>query len=88
LQAFPLGAVSGIDARVLSPRLLANGTPLKFRKTEAKLEIEIPLRSRLRCQRDRVEPLLIKDRAAIRPIYGRLGIVRLANIAVAASAEN
>ena len=38
----PLCAVSGIDARVLSARLLANGTPLKFRQTEAKLEIEIP----------------------------------------------
>ena len=38
----PLCAVSGIDARVLSARLLANGTPLKFRQTEARLEIEIP----------------------------------------------
>lgn len=38
----PLCAVSGIDARVLSARLLASGTPLKFRQTEAKLEIEIP----------------------------------------------
>jgi alpha-L-fucosidase len=35
-------AVSGIDARVLSARLLANGSPLKFRQTEAKLEIEMP----------------------------------------------
>jgi alpha-L-fucosidase len=38
----PLCAVSGVDARVLSARLLANGLPLKFRQTEAKLEIEIP----------------------------------------------
>jgi alpha-L-fucosidase len=38
----PLCAVSGIDARVLSARLLANGTPLKFHQTEAKLEIELP----------------------------------------------
>lgn len=38
----PLCAVSGIDARVVSARILANGTPLKFRQTEAKLEIEIP----------------------------------------------
>jgi alpha-L-fucosidase len=38
----PLLAVSGIDARVLSARLLSNGTPLKFRQTEAKIEIEIP----------------------------------------------
>ena len=38
----PLCAVSGVDARVLSARLLANGMPLKFRQTEAKLEIEIP----------------------------------------------
>jgi len=38
----PLCAISGIDARVLSARLLASGTPLKFRQTEAKLEIEIP----------------------------------------------
>ncbi len=38
----PLCAVSGIDQRVLSARLLANGMSLKFRQTEAKLEIEIP----------------------------------------------
>jgi alpha-L-fucosidase len=38
----PLCTISGIDARVLSARLLANGTPLKFRQTEAKLEIDIP----------------------------------------------
>jgi alpha-L-fucosidase len=38
----PLCAVSRIDARVLSARLLANGSPLMFRQTEAKLEIELP----------------------------------------------
>jgi alpha-L-fucosidase len=38
----PTSTVSGIDARVLSARLLANGTPLKYRQTEAKLEIELP----------------------------------------------
>jgi alpha-L-fucosidase len=38
----PLCTVPGIDGRVLSARLLANGTPLKFRQTEAKIEIEIP----------------------------------------------
>jgi alpha-L-fucosidase len=38
----PVCALSGVDARVLSARLLANGTPLKFRQTEAKVEIEIP----------------------------------------------
>jgi alpha-L-fucosidase len=38
----PVCTISGIDARVLSARLLANGTPLKFRQTEARLEIEIP----------------------------------------------
>ena len=38
----PVCTVSGIDARVLSARLLANGAPLKFRQTEGKLEIEIP----------------------------------------------
>ena len=38
----PVFTVSGIDARVLSARLLANGTPLKFRQSEARLEIEIP----------------------------------------------
>jgi alpha-L-fucosidase len=38
----PICSIPGIDARVLSARLLANGTPLKFRQTEAKLEIEIP----------------------------------------------
>jgi len=38
----PHCTVSGIDARVSSARLLANGAPLKFRQTEARLEIEIP----------------------------------------------
>ncbi len=38
----PLLAVSGIDARVLSARILANGAPLNFRQTDTKLEIEIP----------------------------------------------
>ncbi len=38
----PLCVVPGIDARVVSARLLANGTLLKFRQSEAKLEIEIP----------------------------------------------
>ena len=38
----PLCALPGINERVLSARLLANGTPLKFRQTEAKVEIEIP----------------------------------------------
>jgi hypothetical protein len=38
----PVCTVSGIDARVLSARLLANGTSLKFRQTDARLEIEIP----------------------------------------------
>jgi alpha-L-fucosidase len=38
----PLCVVPGIDARVVSARLLANGTLLEFRQSEAKLEIEIP----------------------------------------------
>ncbi len=38
----PLCTVPGIDARVLSARLLANGKPLTFRQTEGKLEIDIP----------------------------------------------
>lgn len=38
----PSCTVSGIDARILSARLLANGMPLKFRQTEGRLEIEIP----------------------------------------------
>jgi alpha-L-fucosidase len=38
----PLCTVPGIDARVLSARLLATGKPLTFRQTERKLEIDIP----------------------------------------------
>ena len=38
----PVCTLTGINGRVLSARLLANGAPLKFRQTEAKLEIEIP----------------------------------------------
>jgi alpha-L-fucosidase len=34
--------IAGIEARVLSARLLANGKPLTFRQTEGKLEIDIP----------------------------------------------
>ena len=34
--------ISGIDARVLSARLLANGKPLVFRQTEGKLQIDLP----------------------------------------------
>jgi alpha-L-fucosidase len=35
-------SIPGIDARVLSARLLANGRPLTFRQTEGKLEIDLP----------------------------------------------
>ncbi len=35
-------SVPGIDARVLSARLLADGRPLTFRQTEGKLEIDLP----------------------------------------------
>jgi alpha-L-fucosidase len=38
----PTCTLAGIDARVLSARLLATGAPLKFRQNENKLEIEIP----------------------------------------------
>jgi alpha-L-fucosidase len=38
----PVCTLAGINARVLSARLLANGAPLKFRQNEGKLEIEIP----------------------------------------------
>jgi len=38
----PLCTLRGIDARVLSARLLANGAPLTFRQTERKLDIDIP----------------------------------------------
>jgi len=34
--------LAGIDGRVLSARLLANGTPLRFRQAEGKLEINLP----------------------------------------------
>jgi alpha-L-fucosidase len=34
--------LAGIDGRVLSARLLANGAPLKFRQAEGKLEIDLP----------------------------------------------
>jgi len=34
--------ISGIDARVMSARLLANGKPLTFRQTEGKLTIDVP----------------------------------------------
>jgi alpha-L-fucosidase len=34
--------ITGIEARVLSARLLANGKPLTFRQTEGKLTIDIP----------------------------------------------
>jgi len=38
----PVCALKGVDARVLSARLLANGMPLKFRQTENQIEIDIP----------------------------------------------
>lgn len=38
----PKCTLAGIEARVLSARLLANGAPLKFRQDEGSLEIEIP----------------------------------------------
>jgi alpha-L-fucosidase len=34
--------IAGIEARVLSARLLANGKPLTFRQTEGKLQVDIP----------------------------------------------
>jgi alpha-L-fucosidase len=34
--------IAGIDARVMSARLLANGRPLTFRQTEGKLVIDVP----------------------------------------------
>jgi alpha-L-fucosidase len=34
--------LTGIDQRVLSARLLANGMPLKFRQAEGKLQIDVP----------------------------------------------
>jgi alpha-L-fucosidase len=38
----PACTLAGIDARVLSARLLAGGVPLKFRQSENQLEVEIP----------------------------------------------
>jgi alpha-L-fucosidase len=38
----PICTVPGIEARILSARLLANGMPLKFRQAEARVEIELP----------------------------------------------
>lgn len=38
----PVCTITGIDARVLSARLLANGARLEFRQTEGKIEISIP----------------------------------------------
>ena len=34
--------ITGIDAKVMSARLLANGKPLTFRQTEGKLTIDVP----------------------------------------------
>jgi alpha-L-fucosidase len=34
--------IAGIDARVLSARLLANGRPLTFHQSEGKLIIDVP----------------------------------------------
>ena len=34
--------IPGIDARIISVRLLANGKPLIFRQSENKLQIEVP----------------------------------------------
>jgi alpha-L-fucosidase len=39
--ASPLG-ISGIECKVLSVRLLANGKPLTFRQTEGRLQIDLP----------------------------------------------
>lgn len=36
------GTIEGIDSRVLSARLLANGRPLTFRQTEGNLQIDLP----------------------------------------------
>jgi alpha-L-fucosidase len=38
----PQCTLTGIEPRVLSARLLANGAPLTFRQTEGKLQIDIP----------------------------------------------
>lgn len=37
--------IPGIDARILSARLLANGRPLTFHQSENKLQIEVPLQA-------------------------------------------
>jgi alpha-L-fucosidase len=44
---WPLSALdlAGLDAKVISARLLANGQPLKFGQTEGKLRIELPARA-------------------------------------------
>jgi alpha-L-fucosidase len=34
--------VNGLEAKVISARLLANGQPLRFRQTEGKLQIDLP----------------------------------------------
>ena len=41
---WPAGALDmpGLDQRILSARLLADGKPLKFRQTEGKLQIDVP----------------------------------------------
>lgn len=38
----PSLTLTGVDARILSARLLASGAPLNFRQSETRLEIEIP----------------------------------------------
>lgn len=38
----PTCMLAGVNGRVLSAHLLANGMTLKFRQTEERLEIEIP----------------------------------------------
>ena len=37
--------IAGIDARVLSARLLASGQPLTFRQSEGKLQIDLPVQA-------------------------------------------
>ena len=34
--------LKGVDARIISTRLLANGMPPKFRQTQGQIDIEIP----------------------------------------------
>ncbi|MBS1804818.1 MAG: alpha-L-fucosidase [Acidobacteria bacterium] len=38
----PACTIKGVEARVLSARLLANGMPLKFRQNQSQIDIEIP----------------------------------------------